>query len=290
MSHSTELQNEMHENGKRKAEQQQDRQQPAKKKRRRRRLTFVERCKRKYIPSPMCNKRELEHLNECKECQELWPLFLFYQRSDYQLNEQQVAQKWEVIPEKDRLQELDRLRKRDRIFIKRWTKRSLMSGYQLFTSEKRKEMPVLEKLDFIDFGAMVAGLWSDKSLEEREPYLTRAKQLKAEREAAYEALPKYKKNQISRQKRIIRKSNGIKKPHNAYILFTKTFWEKVKQQDPKPTFHETIKLASEAWKKMSAEEKIPFQVEARRAKERYISTKQKLEKKRKNVKSIVESK
>jgi len=85
-----------------------------------------------------------------------------------------------------------------------------------------------------------------------------------------------------------KKSKGdgpqVKRASSAYIHFTTDFRKTLKEKceksgDPLPKANEVAKMAGEQWKKLTAEEKKPYDLKAQADKERYLKESGKLAKK-----------
>lgn len=67
----------------------------------------------------------------------------------------------------------------------------------------------------------------------------------------------------------------VKRASSAYIHFTTDFRKKLKEKceksgDPLPKANEVAKMAGEQWKKLSAEDRKPYDLKAQQDKERYL--------------------
>jgi len=75
----------------------------------------------------------------------------------------------------------------------------------------------------------------------------------------------------SKKKKVPRKKdpNAPKKARTAFIAFSNAERENIKRKNPAITFTEMGKVLGEKWRNLSAEEKEPFEAEARADKKRY---------------------
>lgn len=67
----------------------------------------------------------------------------------------------------------------------------------------------------------------------------------------------------------------MKRASSAYIHFTTDFRKKLKEKcekkgDPLPKANEVAKMAGEAWKSLSDEDKTPYNIKAQEDKDRYM--------------------
>lgn len=86
------------------------------------------------------------------------------------------------------------------------------------------------------------------------------------------------------RKRKVKKDTGVKRSCSAYIYFTQQFRQDMKKKAEKdggatlPKANEMAKLAGEKWKKLTPEERKPFDVMAEKDRSRYMQESGKLQK------------
>ena len=86
---------------------------------------------------------------------------------------------------------------------------------------------------------------------------------------------KQKDGEGKKRKRRVKKDTGVKRSCSAYIYFTKSFREELKEKhekngEPIPKANEVAKLAGEKWKNLSAAERKPFDDLAAKDRDRYM--------------------
>lgn len=85
---------------------------------------------------------------------------------------------------------------------------------------------------------------------------------------------KQQKVENTKGKKNKKEKSAVKRASSAYIYFSKDFRTKLKEKSEKtgeaiPRVNEVAKLAGEEWRKLSAEDKKPFEELARKDRERY---------------------
>jgi len=70
-----------------------------------------------------------------------------------------------------------------------------------------------------------------------------------------------------------KKPNGPKRARTAYVYYTQQCRKKVQEEHPDAKFPEIGKLLGANWKKMTSEEKAPYEALAKKDKERYSEEK-----------------
>ena len=108
-------------------------------------------------------------------------------------------------------------------------------------------------------------MWKALSEEEKEPYTTKAKQLKAD----YDEV----KGQTESGKKKAAKAEGPKKARSAYIIFNEYIRPQIIEEFPGIQAKEVMKLQGAKWKELSAEDKKIWEDKAKEEKEVFANSK-----------------
>jgi high mobility group protein B1 len=136
-------------------------------------------------------------------------------------------------------------------------------AYFVFCEAKRaeaKEANAEKALAAKELGEM----WKALSEEEKEPYTTKAKQLKAD----YDEV----KGQTESGKKKAAKAEGPKKARTAYMIFSEYIRPQILEEFPGIQAKEVMKLQGPKWKELSAEDKKIWEDKAKEEKEVFANS------------------
>jgi len=113
--------------------------------------------------------------------------------------------------------------------------------------------------------AKLADLWNNLPVGERRKYEAEAKK---DKERYIREMEAFKIEHPSAKESHNRtKSNHIKKPCSAYGLFLKEATIDIKKDTPKLLMADVLKIVSQRWRNLSADEKLKYQEQAKKEKE-----------------------
>jgi hypothetical protein len=238
-------------------------------------------CKKREIPYPVLSERELEHLDDCTTCQNLWPLYLYWQQYEMKVAYDDVLKNWVNIRERERELLYKKLFKEEI----QWKRNMLQSrpptGYQIFLKEKRQSNEQLQNVKFGDCTKILAKLWATLTADQKKVYEDTSIRLKKEKVQFLDSLPAFKKKDYESSKRKIKSALRAKrppKPCNAFMRYLSSYWKQEKAKNTVLKYKDIMQIASDNWyNKMTEEEKIPFRSQFLVAKEQYLIEKQKMQ-------------
>lgn len=224
-------------------------------------------CRNQGVPKPPLNRRELSHVKNCEECRLTWPHFYFQKVLEEKKSMEETVEEWYEVSEDKRKKMLTNYLKQQKKWAKTWSSRLLHNGYKLFIIAFSKEHSViLGKLSFKDRAKLLGDQWKALKEEQRDFFSVMAKKEKACYISEFEKLPLFKKRiyySATKNRRYLVDPNKPKKPLNAFFRFKKEY-----TADPNHLIYfpdgerrkvnEESKAASEAWKKLSEEDKKPY--------------------------------
>ena len=224
-------------------------------------------CRSQGIPKPPFNQRAALHMKDCEECRLTWPHFYFQKVVEEQLPMKDAVEQWYEISEDVRKKMLTTYLKQQPKWVKKWTSRFLHNGYKLYIRTLSKEFSsILSNLIFKERAKLIGDHWKALTEDQRNTFSALAKKEKACYMSEFEQLPTFKKKiyyAATKNKRYCIDPEKPKKPLNSFFRFKKEYTDKPEHRIYFPDgvrrkVNEESKAASEAWKRLSAEEQMPY--------------------------------
>jgi len=205
-----------------------------------------------HIPIPN-SEREVEHMSNCLNCQETWPLFY---RNNERLNKPDswdlLCIKWITLSEKHRETLKSKMGKAEKRWLVSLKTGSRLGAFHLFThSLNMSDQPLAVRMK------VASEQWKVLSQSEKQPFFDKSIQLRNERKENLKKLSPSLKHVYKLYRKEIKKP--IKqKVSNAFMCFLKAQWK----ESNIGQYGQVMKLATESWNKMTQDEKNKYKEES----------------------------
>lgn len=164
-------------------------------------------------------------------------------------------------------------KKRPRLIARRSIVRYPSTGWIFFSSAQRDALTSKQpNLTFGQQSSILSGEWQSMTTEQKSPFMKQHEQdkLRFQREILCLSPDKVSMLRIHRKKhREIRKAQP-KAPLSAYMIFVKDCRPSVVIEHPDMVFDEIGRSLGSMWRDLTDEEKVPYQIQSKTDKDRYI--------------------
>ncbi len=249
---------------------------------------YINHCKKYGIPYPHVSVREAAHLNECHQCQQTWPLFLYEQHYVYKHPMEDVSRAWCDMPELERTRLHSIMARRDRAWLKSMIKTRTINAFQIYVRDIIHERPELRAIKpFKVRTNTLAKMWAEAPAEVRKAYEERASHAKIDRLNTLSNMPEFKKKQVILARKEYRRSlraTHPPKPPNAFLLFLRESWGAEKKKPSHMKYFDFQRQQGDTWKVMSEAQRKPYMERAAVQREAFLVRREEAQKRVKALK------
>jgi len=199
----------------------------------------------------LLNDREREHMNQCRVCQQTWPLYYYYNRHLRDKPDTIINKAWLIMPESKRVCVCSELTKVVTKHLKSLVYDRPPSAYQVFLKHARSEYAeVREQTSFGNKTKAIAKLWKGLDDDTKDKYKQQSLSIKQGRKELENQLPMYMKIYVQKLRSTAknnRKSHKRKsaKKLNGFMLYLRDRWKDEEQSEL--TYRQVMKIASHEW-------------------------------------------
>lgn len=200
---------------------------------------FEKFCKKHEIPLPLFNARELEHLNDCVICKQLWILHVYHATTFDKRTVREIGNEWITIPEVERRKMHKRLRLKQKHIFTKLYKQRLVSAYDVY----RKEQYNLLSGSFSDRQKLMSEKWHQ--MTNHDEYIEKANRVNINR-LSIRDLPKYMRKMYKSHCEVFPKK---KRTPNIFMNYISSEQRKKKTNENQTEF---VKRKSQEWRAFKA--------------------------------------
>lgn len=246
--------------------------------------SFERQCKHDHIPYPnQCSPRETDHLNICRDCREIWPLFVFRYCFKEQKSLEEVSQMWYDMPESERRTKGMQLQSAIRRFLLKLSSRRCSTNYQLFHRDQAATMPLIPDMktpvgsaQCKARNAKILQMWRQLDPTLQAEYTKLAIELKQKKKQDIKNLPAFARKWVnilrSEKAQTIRQQRP-KRPTNRWLLFLQEGWREEKAKPDHMPYPMFVDQCKHEWKNMTETQRAPYTEEAQKLAEAYRAEK-----------------